>query len=561
MASISVSLLANFKPAVTKRVIAIASSVDHVHTPLKGVLSTLKVFEPEWLDSALSNLKPQAESPSTIDFMLPSTATGADGSTTFIKFVVALLPTACSRHNAPSNAHAVSSVVKANKGGSGDNTVILVVPAKAEYAFSQACAAGRCFPLFSMKNLKSSTSSLPATTAASASTSASPIEDSVQILVANTADQGLMDDIATHIDSIRLAQRLVDAPPNVLHVDSYIAEARQVAAELGCEIKVIQGKELEAGGFGGLWGVGKASEHPPALVILSYYPPPPTGTTAAAASPPPPSPSICMVGKGIVYDTGGLSIKTPTTSMAGMKMDMGGSAAVLGAFAAAVKTASRPDGASGSSSASSAGAGDGDSGGSSPSQQLTAPLHALLCMAENAVDERSIRPDDVLTFLSGKTVEVNNTDAEGRLVLADGCVYASKHLNPGVIVDIATLTGAQLVATGKKHAALYCSDEELEQAAVQVGKFTADLTYPLPYCPEFYKPEFASKVADMKNSVKDRGNAQSSCAGQFIGNHLEEYLLAGGKWLHVDMAGPAMAEERATGFGVLLLSRLVKHLN
>jgi probable aminopeptidase NPEPL1 len=133
----------------------------------------------------------------------------------------------------------------------------------------------------------------------------------------------------------------------------------------------------------------------------------------------------------------------------------------------------------------------------------------------------STRPDDVQVFYSGKTVEVNNTDAEGRLVLADGCSFASKHLNPKIIIDIATLTGAQGIATGKRHAAIYCNDEWLEDLAVRVGRESGDLTHPLPYCPEFFKPEFASAVADMKNSVKDRSNAQSACAGQFIGNHIE----------------------------------------
>lgn len=154
-------------------------------------------------------------------------------------------------------------------------------------------------------------------------------------------------------------------------------------------------------------------------------------------------------------------------------------------------------------------------------RQVNKRIHALLCISENSVGPLSTRPDDVHTFLSGKTVEVNNTDAEGRLVLADGCYYASAQLNPAVIVDIATLTGAQLIATGKNHAAVYSNAEDLEAAVVQAGKVTGDLTFPIPYCPEFYRAEFKSVVADMKNSVADRGNAQASCAAQFIGNHIE----------------------------------------
>jgi len=464
MASITVNLLAGFKPSsVVKHVLAISSSADRSFAPLRNIFAASKVTEPEWLTAALANLTPLKETANTIDFLLPSSQEGSP----FVKFVVAVLPSTYSRGNSPSHSHVVNSVVKANK-GPGD-VVIVVSPNDATAAFAQACAASRCFPLFNLKSGQST------------------VVTNVDIVVdsdAVSADQ--LSVIRSNVENIRLAQRLVDMPPNLLHVDSYITEARVVAEKLGAEILVIQGKELEEQGFGGLFGVGKASEHPPALVVLSHYP---QGTTKD-------TPSVCLVGKGIVYDTGGLSIKTPTSGMCGMKMDMGGSAAVLGGFAAAVTAGT-----------------------------LTAPLHALLCIAENSVDERSIRPDDILTMLSGKTVEVNNTDAEGRLVLADGVHYAGKYLKPRVIIDIATLTGAQLIATGKKHAALFCNDEALEALAVQVGKDTGDLTFPLLYAPEFHKNEFRSQVADMKNSVADRGNAQSSCAGQFIANHLEVYNL------------------------------------
>jgi len=220
--------------------------------------------------------------------------------------------------------------------------------------------------------------------------------------------------------------------------------------------------------------------------------------------------------------------------MAGMKTDMGGSAACLLAFRSLVM--------------------QGD---------MSKPIHALLCIAENSVDERATRPDDVHIMLSGKSVEVNNTDAEGRLVLGDGVYYAATYLNPYAIIDIATLTGAQLVTTGKRHAALYCSQPWLEDVALKSGKYTGDLVFPMLYCPEFHRAMFESPVADMKNSVSDRMNAQASCAGQFIGNHLEAYLEAGGAWCHVDMAGPSMtlAGDRATGYGVALLYDIARDLH
>jgi probable aminopeptidase NPEPL1 len=166
-----------------------------------------------------------------------------------------------------------------------------------------------------------------------------------------------------------------------------------------------------------------------------------------------------------------------------------------------------------------------------------------------------MRPDDILHMYSGRTVEVNNTDAEGRLVLADGVAWAAKNRQPRRIIDVATLTGAQSMSTGKIMAALFCTDAELEAEAVAAGRACGELCHPLPYAPELFRKEFHSQVADMKNSVKDRSNAQASCAGQFIGNHLmaTDYT---GPWLHVDMAGPSTQAGRGTGYGVALLLTL-----
>jgi probable aminopeptidase NPEPL1 len=177
----------------------------------------------------------------------------------------------------------------------------------------------------------------------------------------------------------------------------------------------------------------------------------------------------------------------------------------------------------------------------------------VLCLAENAVGPDSVRPDDVLTLYSGKTVEVNNTDAEGRLVLGDGVAWAVRRLDPSVIVDMATLTGAQMTATGRRHAAIICNDADLERRTLEAGRLSGDLAHPLPHCPEFFRKEFKSKIADMKNSVADRANAQSSCAAQFVHNHVAPWT---GPWLHVDIAGPASSMERATGYGVALLLTL-----
>ncbi|KAF7481573.1 hypothetical protein GHT09_007212 [Marmota monax] len=181
-------------------------------------------------------------------------------------------------------------------------------------------------------------------------------------------------------------------------------------------------------------------------------------------------------------------------------------------------------------------------------------LHAVFCLAENSVGPNATRPDDIHLLYSGKTVEINNTDAEGRLVLADGVSYACKDLGADIILDMATLTGAQGIATGKYHAAVLTNSAEWEAACVKAGRKCGDLVHPLVYCPELHFSEFTSAVADMKNSVADRDNSPSSCAGLFIASHIG--FDWPGVWVHLDIAAPVHAGERATGFGVALLLAL-----
>lgn len=378
-----------------------------------------------------------------------------------------------------------------------DSCVVLLCPA--EHTVPLAAAVVRaCPPLFSCK------------------TPGDTFERTVTVLV-SCADAALCLKLDAMAAGVQLAARLVDMPPNLLHTDAYLDEVRAVAAAPArggkVSLEVIRGAEVEARGMGGLWNVGKAAEHPPALAVLSYDP------DAPAAGE-----TVVWVGKGIIYDTGGLSIKGKF-DMPSMKRDMGGSAGILGAFAAAARIGT-------------------------PTR-----LRAVLCLAENSVDERAMRPDDVITLLSGKTCEVNNTDAEGRLVLADGCHYAAAALGATTVLDMATLTGAQVLATGKRHAAVLCNDEATERAAVAAGKATGDLLFPIVYCPElFMEQAFKSEVADFKNSADDRRNALASCAGHFIEANLPPAFA--GKWVHIDMACPVAEGERATGWGVALLLRL-----
>ncbi|MCB9688451.1 MAG: leucyl aminopeptidase family protein [Alphaproteobacteria bacterium] len=400
----------------------------------------------------------------------------------------ALLPEPCSRHNSPSRAFAVGHALQGAL-HKGDVTVVACLD-HADHAAAVVMAVARCLPTWQ-------------------GTSSPQVDRRVNVVLLPREGGGIVPErLLVAAEAVREAAASVDQPPDTMNCDAMVEWARAVGARTGAEVTVIRGAELAELGLGGLWGVGKAAAQAPALVTLAH------GSPDAATR-------RAWVGKGIVYDTGGLSIKAKT-SMPGMKTDMAGAAAVLAAFGAAVS--------------------------------LGAPdrLVAALCVAENAVGPGSVRPDDVLRMYSGRTVEVNNTDAEGRLVLADGVAWVARHHAPTEVLDLATLTGAQSVATGKHHAALHANDDALERRLFDAGRRVGELAFPIPYAPEFFRGEFRSPVADMRNSVKDRSNAQASCAAQFIGNHL---VAAGydGPWCHVDMAAPAVSGHRGTGYGVGLL--------
>eukprot|EP00977_Amphora_coffeiformis_P024933 scaffold17681_cov155-Amphora_coffeaeformis.AAC.4 len=450
----------------------------------------------------------------TLQAMVKAVGPGSS-STTFVKgrrLTLAAVADKVSRNNHPWSVHTVSDLVSSTV--KGDKVRLLFGGVDTSEAAPLASAVAKAFPLYSRK------------------TSAKPKKDdeeeeeetgddcrtlSVSFLEAESEkildDQATLQAAAAVSEGVQLAARLVDMTPEELTTDAYAQECRLLAEELGVPMREIVGEELKEKGYGGIYGVGKAATCPPRLIIMEYNPPDT------------PTENVALVGKGIVYDTGGLSLK-PKTGMCGMKGDMGGSAGLLGAFYSAVKLKA--------------------------SQKIT----LLLCLAENAIGPAAFRNDDILELYSGKTVEVNNCDAEGRLVLGDGVAHATRHIEKlDLVVDMATLTGAQMIATGKKHAGILANKEDLEKRAMAAGLHSGDLVYPLLYAPELLKSEFKSKVADMKNSVKDRGNAQTSCAGHFIESHLDADYEGG--WLHVDMAGPAVSAERGTGYGVALILSLL----
>lgn len=316
----------------------------------------------------------------------------------------------------------------------------------------------------------------------------------------------------------RLAARLVDTPPAQLDTTTLSSEAKSALRGIkGVKPTEIVGDNLLRKGLGGIHAVGRAARTPPRMLVAQW---PGTATGGKRTH-------VALVGKGIVFDTGGLHLKA-RGAMEGMKGDMGGAAAALGAFRVLAKTG------------------------------CPHRLSLVLCIAENAIGSAAYKPDDILTLHSGKTVEINNTDAEGRLLLADGVSWAARELGADVVLDAATLTGAQMVATGLMHAGIVSNDETLERTLVEAGRASGDLAHALPFAPEFYKSEFTSPVADMRNSVANRSNAQASCAAQFVFWHIEDTDV---RWGHVDLAGPASLKDRGTGFGVALLAETVRRID
>jgi probable aminopeptidase NPEPL1 len=321
------------------------------------------------------------------------------------------------------------------------------------------------------------------------------------------------DQVRSLSEQVAWACQVVDMPPNELTPDEFAHEIKgKFKGITTVTYKDIVGPRLRTEGLHGIHAVGKGAAEPPRLIILDYKP-------RAAKK------TVVLAGKGVTFDTGGLSLK-PGASMVGMKGDMGGAAAILGAFHYLIAN--------------------------------KCPHRVIACvgLVENAIGPHSFRNDDVITMHSGKTVEVNNTDAEGRIVLADCLSYCARKYKPDLIINAATLTGAQMVATGLLHAGVVSNREDLEQLAKRVGLETGDMVVPLPFAPELYQNEFKSQIADMVNSVKNRSNAQPSCAAQFIYSHVDDLDIP---WLHIDMAGPSnTASGLGTGYGIQLISRLTQ---
>lgn len=318
-------------------------------------------------------------------------------------------------------------------------------------------------------------------------------------------------------ESIARARDLANGPP-VQVTPSYLAStAKEIVDSLkrdrDVSLKVLERDACEKLGMGCFLGVARGSEEPPKFIHLTYRP---KGQSKGR---------VCLVGKGVTFDSGGYSLK-PTDGMLDMKLDMAGAAAVIGAFEGAAR--------------------------------LSCPyeVHAIVAATENLVSGAAYKLGDVLVASNGKTVEVNNTDAEGRLTLADALVYAGK-LEPTVVLDFATLTGACLVALGPKIAGVMTNDDALYDDWMSAAARSAERMWRLPL-PVDLKEQLKSKVADMKNTGERWGGALT--AGLFLSEFTE-----GLRWLHVDIAGPAMASKAhgvttpgGSGFAVATILELLR---
>ena len=314
-------------------------------------------------------------------------------------------------------------------------------------------------------------------------------------------------------DGVMLTRELVAEPANILYPESFVERVRHLA-DLGVEIRVLGEAEMEKLGMGALLGVSQGSVREAQLLVMRW-----NGGEAGA------TPTV-FVGKGVTFDTGGISIK-PAQGMEGMKWDMGGAGAVAGAMKALA------------------------------GRKAKANVVGICGLVENMPDGNAQRPGDVVTTMSGQTVEVINTDAEGRLVLCDAITWAQKEFSPKTIVDLATLTGAMVISLGHEYAGIFANDDALAASLIKAGEETGDKLWRQPLG-EAYDRLIDSPIADMKN-VGPR-EAGSITAAQFIKRFVDD----GVAWAHLDIAGMAWSDKAgtthdkgATGYGVRLLDQYI----
>jgi leucyl aminopeptidase len=317
------------------------------------------------------------------------------------------------------------------------------------------------------------------------------------------------------LDGVALTRELVTEPANIIYPESFVERCQAAMADTGLEIEVLDRPAMEQLGMGALLGVSLGSVREPRLLIMRW-----NGGGEGAAP-------LTLIGKGVTFDTGGISIK-PAAGMESMKWDMGGAGAVAGAMLAIAR------------------------------RKAKANVIGICGLVENMPDGKAQRPGDVVTSMSGQTIEVINTDAEGRLVLCDAITYAQRTYGSKTIVDLATLTGAMVISLGHEYAGVFSNDDGLAGELLAAGSASGDKLWRMPLG-EAYDRLIDSPIADIKNVGPREGG--SITAAQFLQRFVDE----GVKWAHLDVAGvvwsdkPSTTHEKgATGFGVRLLDRFVE---
>ncbi len=341
-----------------------------------------------------------------------------------------------------------------------------------------------------------------------------PTLDTLVIAGAETGVETAWPRAAAVVAGVGFTRELVTEPANVIYPETFV-ERCQPLTDLGIDVQVLDEDAMRAAGMGSLLGVSQGSARPARLLVLRW-----DGTGGTESTP------VAFIGKGVTFDTGGISLKPPP-GMEDMKWDMGGAGAVVGAMMALAGRKAR------------------------------AHVVGVCALVENMPDGNAQRPGDVVTSMSGQTIEVINTDAEGRLVLCDAMTWVQKHYSPKVMIDLATLTGAMIVALGNEHGGMFSNNDALAGQLIAAGNAVGDRLWRMPLG-EAYNKLIDSPIADMKN-VGPR-EAGSITAAQFLQRFVDE----GVAWAHLDIAGMVWAakpgpgwDKGATGYGVRLLDRFV----
>jgi leucyl aminopeptidase len=319
---------------------------------------------------------------------------------------------------------------------------------------------------------------------------------------------------AAVLEGLNLTRNLVSEPANIVYPETFVERARAALEGLGVTFEVLDEAQMEELGMGALLGVGQGSVRPSRLLAMRW-----DGGEAGAKP-------VVLIGKGITFDTGGISIK-PALGMEAMKWDMGGAGAVTGTMLALA------------------------------TRKAKVNVVGVCALAENMPDGNAQRPGDIVTSMSGQTIEVINTDAEGRLVLADALTWAQKQYRPEVMIDLATLTGAMIISLGHEYGGMFANDDGLAEKLFAAGGASGDKLWRMPMN-DTYNKIMDSQIADMRNSAsREGGSITAAC-------FLQRFVEDGVKWAHLDIAGMVWSDKAshlydkgATGYGVALLDRYI----